>query len=50
MQEAALLKGKNILLADDVITTGASLEACGETIRKANIGELYIATLAFADQ
>jgi ComF family protein len=50
MQEAALLKGKNILLTDDVITTGASLEACGETLLKANIGELYIATLAFADQ
>ncbi len=50
LQKPELLKGKNILLTDDVITTGASLEACGETICKAKMGKLYIATLAFADQ
>ena len=50
LQNPDLLMGKNILLTDDVITTGASLEACGEAIRRANIGDLYIATLAFADQ
>ncbi|MGL6268735.1 MAG: ComF family protein [Chitinophagaceae bacterium] len=50
LQKPALLKGKNILLTDDVITTGASLEACGATLCKAEIGKLYIATLAFSDQ
>lgn len=40
------LRGKKVLLMDDVITTGATLEACVKALKRAGEIEVYIATMA----
>ncbi|HEY8929011.1 MAG TPA: phosphoribosyltransferase family protein [Mucilaginibacter sp.] len=43
------LKDKHVLLVDDVITTGSTLEACGSELLKIPGLKLSIATIAYAE-
>lgn len=48
LQQPELVANRRILLVDDVITTGATLESCGSELLKAGNISLAVAALCFA--
>ena len=47
VKQKEAIEGKHVLLVDDIITTGATLEACGEIILSIPDTKLSIATAAY---
>jgi len=48
IQKPSLLKGKHVLLVDDVITTGSTLTSCAEALLELPGTKVSIAAMAFA--
>lgn len=45
-RESALVRGRTVLLVDDVMTTGATVDQCSRTLRRAGAREVEVLALA----
>lgn len=48
LNDPAILKGKHVLLVDDVITTGATIEGCWQALKEVDHMTLSLASIAYA--
>lgn len=46
VKDKELIQGKELLLIDDVFTTGATVRECSKVLKKAGAKEIYVITLA----
>lgn len=50
LSDVSLLKNKKVLLLDDVITSGATIEICSQALQEAEGISIYIASMAVVSQ
>jgi ComF family protein len=48
VSDPAAVEGKDVLLVDDILTTGATARAAAQALRRAGANSIYVATLARA--
>jgi len=50
VSDSEAVQGRHILLVDDILTTGATARACGQTLLEAGAASIRVATLARAQR
>ena len=49
IRKKGIVKGKNILIIDDVITTGATVNECARVLKEAGANKIYVCSSAIAE-